>query len=109
MPIVIVIILTGAYSLNNSEFDLAMLTVFGALGYFMKRTGYEPAPLLIGLMLGPTLERGLVQGLIIGSGDIGSLFTRPVSGTILALGVMLLLYNVVRWAAKVKYDRTEVM
>jgi putative tricarboxylic transport membrane protein len=109
MPIVIIIILTGAFSLNNSVFDLTMLTVFGALGFFMKRTGYEPAPMLIGLMLGPTLEKGLVQGLIIGSGDIGSLFTRPISGTILALGVMLIIYNAVRWAAKLKYDRTEVM
>jgi putative tricarboxylic transport membrane protein len=60
-------------------------------------------------LLGPNLERGLVQGLIISSGDIGALFTRPVSGTILGMGVIIILYNAVRWAPKVKYDETEEM
>jgi len=106
MPIVAIITLTGVYSLNNSVFDLLLVTIFSILGFFMKRTGYEPAPLVIGLMLGPTLERGLVQGLIISSGDIASLFTRPISGTILAAGVVLIIFNIFRWVYKANSTKT---
>jgi putative tricarboxylic transport membrane protein len=104
MPIVIIITFTGAYVINNSIFDLFLLIMFGVVGFFMKRTGYEPAPLIIGLILGPTLERGLVQGLIIGSGNVWSLFTRPISGTILCLGIILILYHAVNWLIKPKYN-----
>ncbi len=103
MPVVIMITMAGAYSLNNSIFDLWLLVVFGLLGFFMKRTGYEPAPLAIGLILGPTLEIGLTQGLIIGNGDVWSLFMRPISGAILAIGIALILCNIARWGWKLKY------
>lgn len=98
MPIIVVITMTGAYSINNSIFDIGLLIGFGVLGFFMKRTGYEPAPLVLGLMLGPTIERGLAQGLIIGNGNIWSFFTRPISGTLLAIGMILIIYNIWRWA-----------
>ncbi|SDF07535.1 tripartite tricarboxylate transporter permease [Sporomusa acidovorans] len=98
MPIILIITMTGAYSINNSLFDLGLLTGFGILGFFMKQAGYEPAPLLLGLMLGPILENGLAQGLIIGDGKIASFFTRPLSGPILLLGMILLLFNIVTWA-----------
>lgn len=97
MPLVAIITMTGAYSLNNSLFDLGLLVIFGVLGFFMKKTGYEPASLAIGLILGPTLERGLTQGLIIGGGSIWSFFTRPISGALLVIGIALILYNVLRW------------
>lgn len=97
MPIVLMLTMVGAYSINNNIFDLWLLIIFGVFGFFMKRIGYEPAPLVIGFILGPTLERGLVQGLIIGNGEILSLFTRPLSGTLLFIGVILILYNVVCW------------
>lgn len=104
MPIVLLVTMTGAYSLNNSIFDLWLLVIFGLLGFFMKRTGYEPAPLAIGLILGPTLERGLTQGLIIGDGNVWSLFTRPISGKILAVAIILIVFNIVRRIMKAKCD-----
>ena len=97
MPIVLMITMTGAYSINNSLFDLGLLLVFGVLGFFMKRTGYEPAPLVIGLILGPALETGLTQSLIIGNGDVSTLFMRPISGTILTIGFLIILHNIVSW------------
>lgn len=100
MPIVVMLTMVGAYSINNSVFDLWLLIIFGILGFFMKRTGYEPAPLVIGLILGPTLERGLVQGLIIVNGDISALFTRPISGILLIISISLIIYSLIGWMRK---------
>lgn len=96
MPVVLIITITGAYSINNSIFDLVLLAAFGILGFFMKQTGYEPAPLALGLILGPTLETGLVQGLIIGDGNPWFFLSRPISGTILWCGVILLVFQAVK-------------
>lgn len=96
LPTVVIITMTGAYSINSSIFDLGLLIFFGVLGFVMKHTGYDPAPLAIGLILGPTLERGLVQGLIIGDGNILSFFTRPISGIFLTIGVIIILYNIMK-------------
>lgn len=97
MPTVLMLTMVGAYSINNSIFELWLLIIFGIIGFFLKRTGYEPSPLIIGFILGPTLERGLVQGLIIGNGEILSLFTRPISGTLLVIAISLIFYNLVSW------------
>lgn len=100
MPIVLILTILGTYSMNNSLFDIILLLVFGVLGFLMKKTGYEPAPLVIGLILGPIMERGLTQSLILSNGQIGALFMRPISGMILWLGILLLLYQVIRWSRK---------
>lgn len=96
MPLVIIITLTGTYALNNSIFDLLLVIAFGFLGFFMKRTGYEPAPFIIGLVLGPTIERGLVQGLIISNGDIGTFLTRPITAAIFTIGLLVIAYSLCR-------------
>lgn len=95
MPIVLIITITGAYSINHSIFDLVLLAGFGILGFAMKQAGYEPAPLALGLILGPTLETGLAQGLIIGDGNPWFFLSRPISGTILWCGIVLLLFHAV--------------
>jgi putative tricarboxylic transport membrane protein len=94
------ITMVGVYSINNSIFDLFLVMTFGVLGFYMKRTEYKPAPLVLGLVLGPTLERGLTQGLIIGDGSILSLFMRPIAGGILVFALMLICYNAVCWIAE---------
>lgn len=96
MPVVIIVTLTGTYALNNSIFDLFLVIGFGFLGFFMKRSGYEPAPLIIGLVLGPTIERGLVQGLIICNGDIWALIARPVTAVIFTIGMLIIGYSLYR-------------
>jgi len=108
MPLVAVLTLTGAYSINNSVFDLMWIIFFGIIGFFLRRTGLEPAPLIIGIVVGPELEQGLVQGLIICNGSIWELFTRPLSGTILVLGILFILYNTISWHSKVNHLQKEV-
>jgi putative tricarboxylic transport membrane protein len=90
MPLVAAVTLTGAYAVNNSIFDLLWVIVFGILGFLLHRMGLEPGPLVIGLVLGPELERGLTQGLIISNGNIGAMLTRPLSASILAVGAVII-------------------
>lgn len=97
MPLVAILTLTGAYTINNSVFDLMWIVFFGIIGFFLHRTGFEPTPLIIGIVVGPELEQGLIQGLIICNGSIWELFTRPISGTILVLGIVFILYHTIKW------------
>ena len=103
MPLVAVLTLTGAYAINNSVFDLMWIAFFGIVGFFLNRTGLTPAPLIIGIVIGPELERGLIQGLIISNGSIIELLTRPISGTILFFGAMFLLYHLISWFSQSSY------
>nr|WP_110955127.1 tripartite tricarboxylate transporter permease [Massilibacillus massiliensis] len=96
MPLVAILTLTGAYTINNSILDLMWIILFGIIGFFMNRNGFEPAPLIIGIVIGPELEQGLVQSLIICDGNFWSIFTRPIAGTIFAVGGMFILYHVLR-------------
>lgn len=91
MPIVMVITFTGAYSTNNSIFDLVLLLILGVFAYFISKFGYSMAPLAVGLVLGSTIETGLVQGLIICNGNFLELMSRPIAGSILAFAIVLVL------------------
>lgn len=108
MPLVAVLTLTGAYAINNSVFDLMWILFFGVIGFFLNRTGLEPAPLIVGIVIGPELERGLIQGLIISNGSIWELITRPLAGTILTLGALFILYNLVSWIRRSSYFQKKI-
>ena len=86
-------------------FDLIWVIFFGILGFLLQRVGFEPSPLIIGLVLGPELERGLTQGLIICNGSIWALITRPLAAAILSLGAIVILYNFVTWFTKLNNKR----
>ncbi|HEX2257837.1 MAG TPA: tripartite tricarboxylate transporter permease, partial [Afifellaceae bacterium] len=88
-PAVIVFIAIGVYSINNSAFDVAMAMLFGIVGYGMRLLGFSPAPLLLGLVLGPLMESNLRRSLIISRGDLTVFIERPISAA--CLGVALLL------------------
>ena len=107
MPLVGAVTLTGAYVVNNSVFDVMWVIAFGVLGFLLRRNGFEPGPLIIGLVLGPELERGLIQSLIILDGNIWSLFTRPISGVILTLGTVFILYPATKWLGKAVWQQSQ--
>jgi putative tricarboxylic transport membrane protein len=92
MPIVAVMTFTGAYAINYSVFDLGLLLGFGLLGYFLKIAGFEPAPLAIGVFLGPAIESGRVQGLTICDGSFLTMLHRPIAGTLLVLTMLMIAY-----------------
>ncbi|NWF92418.1 MAG: tripartite tricarboxylate transporter permease [Syntrophaceae bacterium] len=74
MPIVLVLCVIGAYGDNLNLFDVWVMFGAGVTGYLMRKYGYEPAPLVIGLVLGPVMERSLRQALIISQGNLSGLW-----------------------------------
>ncbi|MBE0692617.1 MAG: tripartite tricarboxylate transporter permease [Aquamicrobium sp.] len=104
-PAIMAFAAIGIYSINSNPYDLYTLAVFGALGYVLVRFGCEPAPLLLGFILGPMLEEHLRRAMIISRGDPTVFFTRPISATLLALSAIVL---VVVLLPSVRRKREEV-
>jgi putative tricarboxylic transport membrane protein len=96
MPLIVVFCITGAYSLKNQIWDVGQMLIFGVVGYFMKKLGYSPAALVLALVLGPLAERALRQSLIISDAGLGILFTRPISGVLMALALLAVAVPVAR-------------
>jgi putative tricarboxylic transport membrane protein len=90
--------IVGVYSVSGSLFDAGLLAGFGLLGYLMRRLDYPSAPLILGLVLGDSMERALRQSLMMSQGDLSILVSRPGSATMLALAVLLLFSPVFRRA-----------
>ncbi|CDZ26869.1 tripartite tricarboxylate transporter permease [Neorhizobium galegae] len=90
-PTICVFMAIGVYSINNSVFDVYMMALFGVLGYFFKRMGAEPAPLILAMILGPMAEEYLRRTLLISHGDASVFFTSPLSlGTLVVAALLLL-------------------
>ena len=90
-PVTVLITLIGVYTVNNSVFDIVLVIVFGALGYLMKKLGFEPGPLVLAFVLGSLLEDSLRRSLLIFDGDPTGFLTRPISGTLLVLFLLVAL------------------
>lgn len=97
-PIIFGISIVGVYNVSSSLFDVWMLAAFGLLGYIMRRLAYPSAPLILGLVLGDSMERALRQSLMMSQGDISILWSRPISATMLAITVLISIAPVFRRA-----------
>ncbi|CAM0557552.1 hypothetical protein EHLJMEHL_02644 [Vreelandella titanicae] len=95
-PTILCLICIGVYTLNYSLFEVGLVLVFGALGYFMRLFGFEPAPVLIGFVLGPMLEENLRRAMLLARGDFMLLLERPITAVLLAISVILLIRIAVR-------------
>jgi TctA family transporter len=93
-PAIIAFAVIGTYSLGFNAYHVYAIAFFGVLGYFLIKLGCEPAPLLLGFVLGPLLEEYLRRALIISRGDPTVFVTRPVSLTLLILAVAALVVAV---------------
>jgi TctA family transporter len=87
-PMILVFCAIGVFSLNNNNFDVYMMALFGVLGYVFAKLDCEPAPMLLGFILGPLMEEYLRRALIISRGDPMVFLTRPISATMLAMAVL---------------------
>ena len=81
----------GVYSTNNNTWDVWMVGWFGIIGYIFIKLGMEPAPLLLGFILGPMMEENLRRALLLSRGDWSVLVTRPLSATLLGMALLLLI------------------
>jgi len=89
-PAIVVFCCIGTYSLNNNNFDVFMTAGFALLGYIFYKLSCEPAPLLLGFILGPMMEENLRRALLLARGDWSTFLTRPLSaGLLIAAALMI--------------------
>jgi putative tricarboxylic transport membrane protein len=89
-PVIFGVSIVGVYSVSGSRLDVLMLVGFGLLGYGMRKLDYPAAPLILGLVLGDSMERALRQSLMMSQGDLGILISRPIAAVLLALAAIIL-------------------
>jgi TctA family transporter len=90
IPAIVLFCAIGVYSTNNNTFDIWMVAIFGVVGYLFIKLGAEPAPLLLGFILGPMMEEHLRRALLLSRGDWSVFVTRPLSASLLAVAALLL-------------------
>jgi len=106
-PITALITILGVYTINNSTFDIFVMVGFGVIGYLMKKTGFDPGPMVLAFVLGSLIESNTRRSLLIFGGDPAGFVTRPLSGTILAVFVLVALLPVVRLLLRRRKSGTE--
>jgi putative tricarboxylic transport membrane protein len=106
-PITVLITLVGAYTVANNVTDILLVCVFGAVGYLMKKFGFEPGPLVLAFVLGAILESALRRSLILFEGDPAGFVTRPISGALVVLLLIVLILPVVRWVRRLRSQAAE--
>ncbi|MBB5275214.1 TctA family transporter [Rhizobium rosettiformans] len=104
-PIIMAFCSIGVYSVNGNIYDLYAVAFFGLIGYALVKLRCEPAPLLLGFVLGPLLEENLRRAMILSRGDPTTFITRPISATLLLIALAVL---IVVFLPSVKKKREEV-
>jgi TctA family transporter len=89
-PAIMVFCCVGLYTLNNNAFDVYMGAGFAVVGYAFHKLGCEPAPLLLGFILGPTMEENLRRALLLSRGDWSTFMTRPLSAGLLVAAMAMI-------------------
>jgi TctA family transporter len=90
-PAILLFCAIGVYTVNNTSFDVMQTAFFGALGVLFAKLECEPAPLLLGFVLGPMMEENLRRALLLSRGDPSVFLTRPISAGLLAAAILLVL------------------
>jgi putative tricarboxylic transport membrane protein len=103
-PAILVFCCIGVYSINNNVFDVYITAGFGIIGYVFARFGMEPAPLLLGFVLGPMMEENLRRALLLSRGEFSTLVTRPLSLSLLIATAVLLVIVALPAVKKTRQD-----
>jgi putative tricarboxylic transport membrane protein len=89
-PAILTFCCIGLYTINNSSFDVYIAVIFGIIGYVFYKLGCEPAPLLLGFILGPMMEENLRRALLLSRGDWSTFLTRPLSAGLLIASALMI-------------------
>ena len=79
LPLILIMAFVGAYSVNNSVVDLYVLVLLGVVGYVLHMFHFQLAPMVVGLVLGPEIEKHLREGLFMSQGDLSLFYTSPIA------------------------------
>jgi putative tricarboxylic transport membrane protein len=94
-PIILGISVLGAYTVSNSLWDVGVFLVFGLIGYFFKKIEIPMAPIILTFVLGKAMETSLLQAIKIENGNFFAIFTRPISGVLLSISILILIFAVI--------------
>jgi TctA family transporter len=90
-PSILVFMAIGVFSLSNNPFDVLIMALFGILGYFCVKLECEPAPMILGFILGPLMEENLRRAMLLSRGDPMTFIQKPISAGFIIASVILLL------------------
>ena len=96
MPVIVAFCVVGSFSINNGYLEIVIMLVLGVLGYLLERSGFPLAPVVLGLVLGPIVEKNFMQSVIKTNWDLTQFLTRPISAALLVVTVLVLLYPLLR-------------
>lgn len=98
MSLVTILCIVGTYSLGNDLFDVWVMLGSGVVGFLMPRFGFNPAPLVLGMVFGPLLELSLIQSLLLFQGNVLGFWGRPISGVIISIPIIsFFIIALTRW------------
>src|SRR5436853_1160300 len=113
-PLIIMFCVIGVYEVNHSIVDVWIMLIFGVVGYGLKKFGFDPAPLVLGLVIAPIFEMSLRQALIMSDGNWTIFVTRPIAATLIAVSALMLVASAVSmmnarrdWRAKMAEEVKE--
>jgi putative tricarboxylic transport membrane protein len=96
-PLIIMFCIVGVYEVNHSIVDVWIMLIMGVVGYALRKFGFDPAPLVLGLVIAPLLEQSLRQSLIMSNGNYLIFAQRPIAAALLAVSVLLLVMSAVSY------------
>src|SRR5690606_32232825 len=96
LPAIVIIAAIGCYSVRNSLLDVYMLALMGAAGYAMRKPGFNLAPFVLGLVLGPLAEKHLREGMFLSRGDLTCVVGSPIAVTLWVLVLAVVLAGPIR-------------
>lgn len=100
-PLIVFFSVLGTYSVRFLAFDLWIMTIFGVIGYFMRKFGYPIAPMVLAAVVTQMMETSLGQSMLISQGDILILFKRPISGVFMVLAILSIIRGIwIQWRSK---------
>ncbi len=99
-PLIIMFCIVGVYEVNHSIVDVWIMLIMGVLGYLLRKFDFDPAPLVLGLVIAPTFELSLRQSLIMSNGNWTVFFSRPIAGVLLAIAGVLLAMAAISFFAR---------
>jgi putative tricarboxylic transport membrane protein len=107
-PLIIMFCVIGVYEVNNSIVDVWIMLIMGVVGYGLKKFGFDPAPLVLGLVIAPIFEMSLRQSLIMSDGAWMIFLERPIALVLLAAGVALLALSAIAYLSRRKDWRAKL-
>jgi putative tricarboxylic transport membrane protein len=94
-PLILLFCLIGVYSLNSNVSEIVIMLAFGILGFFLRRAGFEGAPFILAMVLGPIMETSLRQSLLISRGSFGIFVTRPICAVLMGFSLLFMLWPMI--------------